>query len=358
VSSVELRQITKSYGAVEAVRKLDVTIEDGEFFTILGASGSGKTTCLRMVAGLISPTKGRILLGGADVTNTPPHQRNVGLVFQNYALFPHLSVERNIAFGLEARRVPGKDLKARVDEALELVQLEAYRNRLPRELSGGQKQRVALARAVVIRPDVLLLDEPLSALDLRLRQELRVGIKNVQRRLGLTTLLVTHDQGEALSLSDRIAVMSGGEMLQIDHPSRIYQRPRSRAVADFIGGVNLFECEVVSAPAGNVSYVVRLREGPSEPFEVAKGEMVFQPGDPCLFGIRPEDMSIEADARPGLPVKVVSVDYFGDGWSMECVARSGARVLVTLTPRLEVPRQEAGMVVGWASGSGFLLPLK
>ncbi len=216
MSSVELRQLHKVFGDFEAIRNLDIKIEEGEFFTMLGPSGCGKTTCLRIIAGFISPTKGRVLLGGRDVTAEPPYRRNVGMVFQSYALFPHLTAARNVAFGLEARKIGRKELEKRVDEALALVQLESLRNRFPHELSGGQKQRVALARAVAISPEVLLLDEPLSALDLQLRQELRVGIRNVHNRLGLTTLLVTHDQGEALSMSDRIAVMSAGQMLQVE----------------------------------------------------------------------------------------------------------------------------------------------
>ena len=355
MSSVELQQIAKAYGAFEAVRNLDLKIEDGEFLTILGASGSGKTTCLRIVAGLIEPSKGQVLLGGTDITKTPPYQRNVGMVFQNYALFPHLSVARNVAFGLEARGIPLRELRPRVDEALELVQLNPFRDRLPHELSGGQKQRVALARAVVIRPDVLLLDEPLSALDLRLRQELRVGIKKVQRRLGLTTLLVTHDQGEALSLSDRIAVMSQGEVLQVDRPSGIYQRPHNRSVADFIGNVNFLKCEIVNGSKENFCHV-RLREDASKIFEVSTGENSFKPGDLCLFGIRPEDVRMDVDAQPALGVKVISTDYFGDGWSIECVTRSGTRFLVQMASRAVVPDQDAETTVGWSTGSGFLLP--
>jgi len=294
--------------------------------------------------------------GGTNVTKTPSYQRNVGMVFQNYALFPHLSVARNVAFGLEARGIPRRDLRPRVDEALELVQLNSFRDRLPHELSGGQKQRVALARAVVIRPDVLLLDEPLSALDLRLRQELRVGIKKVQRRLGLTTLLVTHDQGEALSLSDRIAIMSRGEVLQVDRPSRIYERPQNRSVADFIGTVNFLECEIVAGSKEN-RCLVRLREEASEPFEVSTGENCFKLGDLCLFGIRPEDVRVDVDAQPGLGVKVISTDYFGDGWSVECVTRSGTRFLVRMASRAAIPDQEVEIAVGWSMSSGFLLPL-
>jgi ABC-type Fe3+/spermidine/putrescine transport system ATPase subunit len=257
--------------------------------------------------------------------------------------------------GLEARGVRQREIQTRIGEALELVQLNSLRDRLPHELSGGQKQRVALARAVVIRPDVLLLDEPLSALDLRLRQELRVGLKKVQGRLGLTTLLVTHDQGEALSLSDRIAVMSQGEMLQIDRPSRIYQHPHRRSVADFIGNVKFLECEIVRI-SNEGCHLARLRERASGPFEVPTIEASFKLGNRCLFGIRPEDVRVGTDARPGLVLKVTSTDYLGDGWSVECVTPSGARFIIRMAARAVVPDQHAEITAGWDAGSGFLLP--
>jgi ABC-type Fe3+/spermidine/putrescine transport system ATPase subunit len=227
MSDVLLEQVRKSYGAVVAVRSLDLRVAPGEFVTLLGPSGCGKTTCLRMVAGFVGPDAGRILLGGQDVTHVPPYRRNTGMVFQSYALFPHRTVAANIAFGMQMRGVTRGDADRRTREALRLVQLDQLADRYPAELSGGQKQRVALARAVVIRPEVLLLDEPLGALDLKLREELQVEIKRVQSELGITTLFVTHDQGEALGMSDRVAVMRDGKIVQIDTPSALYERPNS-----------------------------------------------------------------------------------------------------------------------------------
>jgi putative spermidine/putrescine transport system ATP-binding protein len=359
MSSVELRQLHKTFGDFEAIRNLDIRIEEGEFFTILGPSGCGKTTCLRIIAGFISPTKGRVLLGGRDVTAEPPYRRNVGMVFQSYALFPHLTAARNVAFGLEARKVGRKELEQRVEEALALVQLESLRNRFPHELSGGQKQRVALARAVAIRPEVLLLDEPLSALDLQLRKELRVGIKNIHNRLGLTTLLVTHDQGEALSMSDRIGVISAGRMLQVDSPSGIYRHPGSRAVADFIGKINLLECQIAQI-LDSGTYLVNLGGDKSSAIEVPAGSgYEFRAGDRCLFGIRPEDVSLAIGPETGLCLclTVRSVDYLGNSWSVDCATRSGSKFSLLMSSRAQVPAINSPISIGWPPAFGFLLPL-
>jgi putative spermidine/putrescine transport system ATP-binding protein len=356
MSSVELRRLRKTYGDFEVIRHLDLKVKDGEFLTILGASGSGKTTCLRIIAGFISPTAGQVLFDGKDVTKRPAYRRNVGMVFQNYALFPHLSVAKNISFGLEARGVPHLEREARVDEALGLVQLEGLRDRLPHGLSGGERQRVALARAVATRPELLLLDEPLSALDLRLRQELRTGIKKVQRQLGLTTLLVTHDQGEALSLSDRVAVISKGEMLQIDTPALVYQRPSNRAVADFIGKINLLECQIAAVYADG-TYLIKLREEDSNPVEVpTRSEHQFKLGDRCLFGIRPEEVSVGTGSQSGLTMQVVSTDYFGDTWSVECTTRSGSPFFLVIPSRAQVPEPASEIRVSWSPDCGLLLP--
>jgi putative spermidine/putrescine transport system ATP-binding protein len=356
MSSVELRQLHKSFGSFEAVRNVDVNIEEGEFFTILGPSGCGKTTCLRIIAGFISPTRGRVFLGGRDVTRQPPYRRNVGMVFQSYALFPHLSAARNIAFGLEARKVSKPELQERVAQALALVQPEDLKDRFPHELSGGQKQRVALARAIAIRPEVLLLDEPLSALDLQLRQELRVGIKKVHKQLGLTTLLVTHDQGEALSMSDRIGVMSAGQMLQIDLPSQIYRHPRSRAVADFIGKINLLPCRIMQILADG-RHQVELCGEESSPIEIVpRGTSRFRAGDRCLFGIRPEDVKVATGSGPGLVMTAASIDYLGNSWSVECVTRSGARFFVQMSSSEQVPTPGTSINIAWGPASGFLLP--
>jgi len=243
-TEVRLERVEKSFdGATRVVDRIDLTIEPGEFFALLGPSGCGKTTSLRMIAGFEEPDSGRIIVGGEDLTDTPVHQRDMGMIFQSYALFPHRTVAENVAFGLRMRALPKSEIAARVAQALRRVALEGYDERRPAQLSGGQQQRVALARAIVIRPRVLLCDEPLAALDRKLRQSMQLELKNLQRELGVTTIFVTHDQEEAMTISDRIAVMNLGRIEQIGAPREVYNRPRTRFVADFIGDINLIEGE-------------------------------------------------------------------------------------------------------------------
>ncbi|WP_221930952.1 ABC transporter ATP-binding protein [Telmatospirillum sp. J64-1] len=236
--AVRLDGIGKSFGDVTALRDVWLKINHGEFLTLLGPSGCGKTTLLNMLAGFLTPDTGEVFIGNDCVTEMPPHQRDIGLVFQNYALFPHMSVAENVAFGLKMRKIPREEIRRRVAEALENVRLGAFGDRKPRALSGGQQQRVALARALVIRPRLLLLDESLSALDKNLRSDMQVELKEIQRRVGITTIFVTHDQGEALSLSDRIAVMAHGEIQQLSTPAEMYRSPANSFVASFIGDIN------------------------------------------------------------------------------------------------------------------------
>jgi putative spermidine/putrescine transport system ATP-binding protein len=235
MARLDIQSLAKRYGDFYAVRDVSLAVADGEFLVLLGPSGCGKTTTLRMVAGFIEPTGGTVRLGGTDVTLLPPWKRNAGMVFQSYALFPHLTVAQNVAFGLEMRKLPRADIEHRVEETLALVRLKGYDGRLPRQLSGGQQQRVALARALAIRPDVLLLDEPLSNLDAKLRQEVRVEIRELQRQLGLTTVMVTHDQEEALTMADRLVVMNEGLVRQVGSQRDLYERPADRFVAGFVG---------------------------------------------------------------------------------------------------------------------------
>jgi putative spermidine/putrescine transport system ATP-binding protein len=237
--ALQLAGLTKRFGALTAVNAIDITVAQGEFVTLLGPSGCGKTTTLNMIAGFITPDRGIIRLQGRAVESLPPFRRDLGLVFQDYALFPHMTVAENVGFGLRMRRVPRAEIAERVAQALDLVQLGGLGERRPLQLSGGQRQRVALARVLVIRPAMLLLDEPLSNLDLKLREEMRVEISTLQRQLGIATVFVTHDQGEALTMSDRIAVMRDGRIEQIGTPTDIYERPASRFVAGFIGAANL-----------------------------------------------------------------------------------------------------------------------
>jgi spermidine/putrescine transport system ATP-binding protein len=241
---IRLHRVTKAFGSVKAVDDVSLDIRAGEFFSLLGPSGCGKTTTLRMIGGFEEPTEGRILLRGRDVTAEPPDKRPVNMVFQNYALFPHLNVFENVAFGLRRRKVPDEQIRQRVGEALELVHLPGYETRKPNQLSGGQQQRVALARALVNRPHVLLLDEPLGALDLKLRQRLQLELKRIQVEVGITFVYVTHDQEEALTMSDRIGVMSGGKVEQLGTPEELYDKPATRFVADFIGRTNLLPATV------------------------------------------------------------------------------------------------------------------
>ena len=258
--AISLQGVGKRFGDVVAVRETNLDIRDGEFFSMLGPSGCGKTTTLRMIAGFEVPDEGRVVLRGADVTNVPPNQRNVNTVFQHYALFPHMSVVDNVSFGLELKRVPRGERRDRVKQMLEVVQLEGMEKRKPQQLSGGQQQRVALARALVNRPAALLLDEPLGALDVKLRKQMQLELKRIQTELGTTFVYVTHDQEEALTMSDRIAVMNGGDIEQIGDPKEIYEHPQTPFVADFVGSLNAFDLRVDEVADGLAVMRVSERE--------------------------------------------------------------------------------------------------
>ena len=269
--SVQLEAVEKRFGDVVAVNNIDLEVRDGEFFSMLGPSGSGKTTTLRMIAGFELPTSGRILLHGRDVTNVPPFDRDVNTVFQDYALFPHMTVGDNVAYGLMIKKVDRKKRTERVDEALRMVRLDGYQKRKPAQLSGGQRQRVALARALVNRPRVLLLDEPLGALDLRLREDMQIELKQIQQQVGITFIYVTHDQGEALTMSDRMAVFSQGRIEQIGTPAEVYERPQTPFVAGFVGTSNLIKGDAAQAIVGKQGTFtvrpekIRLGEADEEP---------------------------------------------------------------------------------------------
>jgi spermidine/putrescine transport system ATP-binding protein len=295
VPAIEFRGINKSFGRVHVVKDLDLQIHEGEFFSLLGPSGCGKTTSLRMMAGFEEPDTGQILLRGTDVTDVPPNRRNVNLVFQNYELFPHMTVFDNVAYGLKLKRVPGPELRSRVDEMLAVVQVQGLEHRGARQLSGGQQQRVALARALVNRPAVLLLDEPLSALDVKLRRQMQVELKAIQHRLGTTFVYVTHDQEEAFLMSDRVAIMNHGRILQLDTPRLIYDRPADAFVADFVGSLNAFEMRVDEV-AGDTA-TMRIGEGDVVHARLDGASPAI--GTTIPVGLRPERIRLTAGAAGG-----------------------------------------------------------
>ncbi len=295
--AIEFVGVQKNYlshgETVQAVQRTDLTIAQGEFFSLLGPSGCGKTTTMRMIAGFEEPTAGQVLLDGKDVTNVPAHKRDVNMVFQSYALFPHLNVFENVAFGLQRRKVAKDEIRRRVGEIVEIVSLTGMAKRSPREMSGGQQQRVALARALVNRPRALLLDEPLGALDLKLRQQMQIELKRIQREVGITFVYVTHDQGEALTMSDRIAVMHAGVIEQLGSPREIYEKPASRFVAGFIGTSNLVDGRVERLEGGLALLSYTAQDRVVVP--ITNG---VRPGDKLEVSIRPEKVDLHRGVPP------------------------------------------------------------
>ena len=304
---VQLVDLVKRFGDFTAVAGVNLEMPSGEFFSLLGPSGCGKTTSLRMIAGFERPTEGQILLDGVDMAQTPPHKRNVNTVFQNYALFPHLTVEENVAFGLKYQKASKDETRDRVGKALELVQMTQFEKRRPNQLSGGQQQRVALARALILNPKVLLLDEPLGALDAKLRKRLQIELKALQEEVGITFIYVTHDQEEALTMSDRIAVMSQGRVEQVGGPKEIYESPATAYVADFLGVSNLMDAQ--AAGVGDGGCKIALGE-----FSLIAGEGDADTTGDCKITIRPERVEIEAQGTTGenrLPAMVERTVYVG-----------------------------------------------
>ncbi|WP_137132480.1 ABC transporter ATP-binding protein [Rhizobium sp. FY34] len=330
---IRFEDITKRYGDFVAVDNLTLDIYEREFFSLLGPSGCGKTTLMRMLAGFEEPTSGRILLQGKDLSGTPPYKRPTNMMFQSYALFPHMSVEKNITFGLEQDGLAKADIAARVEEMLKLVKLESFAKRKPAQLSGGQRQRVALARSLAKRPKVLLLDEPLGALDRKLREETQFELMDIQHTLGLTFLIVTHDQEEAMTVSDRIAVMDKGVVMQVATPAEIYEAPNSRYVAEFIGDINILECSMVGQPrpsllAGHPPHTTLdsqgLMIGVEQDCKAGVGEQV-------AFAIRPEKVRISLDppadgTANAVHGEVWDIGYLGD-FSVFLVKLDDGRIL-------------------------------
>lgn len=353
VHEVELHNVTKRFGDVTAVASVSLSVLRGEFLTLLGPSGCGKTTLLRMIAGFELPDSGRVILGGREVSQLPPHQRDVTTVFQHYALFPHLNVFDNVAFGLERRRVEREDLNRRVAAALEMVRLGGLDERQPSELSGGQQQRVALARALVVEPRVLLLDEPLAALDLKLRKQMQIELKGLQRRLGISFVYVTHDQEEALTMSDRIVVMNAGRIEQVGRAEEIYERPETEFVAGFIGVSNIIE-GTVEEVTGELAVITVCSASVGAQADGAK------PGDRVRVLIRPEKISIASDIAPGLlSGKIDAAVYLGESTQWK-ITLEGGQALTVLEQNRE-PFQSAQARIGqtvrvsWEPDSAVIL---
>jgi spermidine/putrescine ABC transporter ATP-binding subunit len=332
---VRLEAVVKEYGAVTALQPLDLDIREGEFLTLLGPSGCGKTTTLRLIAGLITPTRGRLYLGDEEVSQLPPEKRNVGMVFQDYALFPHMTIMDNIAFGLVERGGFDKSaIRKRVGELLELVSLPGVEERFPAQLSGGQQQRIAVARAVAFAPKVLLLDEPLGALDLKLRESMQIELRRIQRELKITTVSVTHDQTEAMNMSDRIAIMNHGVLEQIGTAGEIYDRPKTKYVADFVGQINFLPARITGREGDWI--VVDALGRPLR----ARGDDKTATGRDVTFAIRPERLRIVRgdDAFPGtesLSGQIASIRFVGNRNLVGADVGGGNQMVV------EVPRNEA-----------------
>jgi putative spermidine/putrescine transport system ATP-binding protein len=347
MARLELINLSKRYGEHTVVAGVTLDVADGEFLVLLGPSGCGKTTTLRMIAGFVEPSGGSARIGGVDVTFRPPWHRNTGMVFQSYALFPHMTAAENVAFGLEMRKLAKTEIAARAREALRLVRLEAYADRLPRQLSGGQQQRVALARALAIRPDVLLLDEPLSNLDAKLREEVRIEIRELQRQLALTTIMVTHDQEEALTVADRLVVMAEGEIRQIGSQRDLYERPTDRFVAGFVGRSTFLRGRVKAPGAFETAGGLQLkcRDGAT--------------GEAALL-LRPERLSLGGHGMDNrLPGKVEFVSYLGAVLELHVRLSPADRVVVQLANRGDAaPNVGDDVEVGWQRDAGMVFAEK
>jgi len=343
--SVELKGVSKRFGDFTAVDSINLKIGRGEFFSLLGPSGCGKTTTLRLIAGFEQPTEGEVLINNENVSSKRPYERNVNTVFQSYALFPHLSVAGNIRFGLERKKTPKDQIQQRVEDALDLVRLKGMESRYPRQLSGGQQQRVALARSLILRPEVLLLDEPLGALDLKLRKEMQLELKSLQERVGITFIYVTHDQEEALTMSDRIAVMERGRLAQVGPPEEIYELPKTRFVADFIGQSNFFSGQITAIDETSIDSETDGGLRISLPLE--PGHMV---GQRIHFSVRPEKFKIEPESATSdwehrFVGKVVNKIYLGNSMHY-LIALSSREQIAVFLKRGSTAQQRRSFSVG------------
>ncbi len=357
---IEFQAVTKRFGDFTAVDDLSLAIYEREFFALLGPSGCGKTTLMRMVAGFEEPSAGRVLLDGQDLAGIPPYRRPSNMMFQSYALFPHMTVEANIAFGLKQAGMPKAEIAARVEEMLTLVKLTPFARRKPHQLSGGQRQRVALARSLAKKPKVLLLDEPLGALDKKLREETQFELTDLQQTLGLTFVIVTHDQEEAMTVADRIAVMDHGKIVQIATPAEIYEQPASRYVADFIGDINLLEGRIASLDGG----VVQLECADTGATVVADQALEAAKGDAAWFAIRPEKVSIAVERPINIDVNCIAgevwdIGYLGDVSIYHVKLATGATIKATVSNHTRVIERpitwEDKVWLSWTPDSGVVL---
>ncbi|MFA7097337.1 MAG: polyamine ABC transporter ATP-binding protein [Gammaproteobacteria bacterium] len=356
---VRVERVSKRFGQVHAVEEVSLDIHPGEFFSILGPSGCGKTTLLRMLAGLERPEAGRIFIDGVDMTRAPPYERPVNMMFQSYALFPHMTVEQNVAFGLQQERMNRTEIRERVAEMLELVRMTPYARRKPDQLSGGQRQRVALARALAKHPKLLLLDEPLGALDRKLREHTRSELVNIQERLGLTFVMVTHDQDEAMTMSSRLAVMDRGRIVQVGAPANVYEHPATRFVAEFIGDVNIFAGQVTETRGG--ALVIRSEQADCT-FLIEHGEQLHV-GTPVAIALRPEKISAHG-ATTGAPYNemrgtVAEIAYLGDISVYRVRTAGGAIVQVQITNRARAATpplaRDEEVFLSWSPASAVVL---
>ena len=347
---VQLEGVNKYFGKNHVVKNLNLSVEEGEFLTLLGSSGCGKTTTLRMIAGFEEPTSGSILVEGQAVEEKEPFERNVNTVFQSYALFPHKTIYDNIAYGLKMKKVPKTEIARRVKEIMALVQLTGFEERYPSQLSGGQKQRVAIARALINRPRVLLLDEPLGALDLKLRKQMQLELKRLQRKLNITFIYVTHDQEEALTMSDRIAVMHDGILEQLGAPEEIYEQPRTKFVATFIGETNIFEGNIKELAMGRVA--VRIENG------VIRGcGYGFSRNEYITVSVRPEKMKFSAAPVKGFQLEAQVKDYVYAGSVVKCIAvlQNGMEIKMDRLAREELPEPGSIIHPWWEEKDAVLL---
>jgi putative spermidine/putrescine transport system ATP-binding protein len=352
MATVALQHVTKSYDDVVAVSDVTLTVEHGEFVALLGPSGCGKTTTLQMLAGFVEATSGDISIDGKSMRGIPPHKRNIGVVFQSYALFPHLTVAQNVGFGLRMRYVGAPEIAERVDRALHLVQLTGLDQRYPRELSGGQQQRVALARALVIEPSVLLLDEPLSNLDANLREQMRFEIREIQKRIGITTVFVTHDQNEAMAAADRMVVMSKGRIRQVGTAEEIYERPSDLFVATFIGQANTLLGRIAAIRGSEVDIELNGHER-----VVVRHHGNIAVGDAISLTLRPEDLELATEARAGMNNirgTIVRANYLGA--TINAGVRVGEATMIVNIPRgRTVVKEGEPVVVSWRPSAGIVL---